>query len=109
VESVILTNEGDPMNKGDTVVYVQILSIPDEENFPDLFEMTVERDYGDTVSVFDGHRIHLASADRVFPNMEVAIKAVTMRAVSRADSAESAARAARRVANDWLLKLKDFD
>jgi len=97
------------MNKGDNVVYVQTLDCQGDISSPDLIEMTVDRDYGATIAVSDGNRLHLVSADRVFPDMEAAVKAVTMKALTIADVAESEAKRARLIATDWLLKLKDFD
>jgi hypothetical protein len=99
------------MNKGDTVVYAQDYSIHGPPWNPVLIEMIVERDYGDTISVYvpNTTRLHLVSTDLVFPNMETAVKAVTMKILTIADDAESTAKTARWVANNWLAELKDFD
>ena len=97
------------MNKGDTVVFVQALGIFGPPWNPYLIEMTVERDYGGTISLSDGQRMHLVSADLVFPDMETAVKAVSSKAITNADAAKSAATTARYVADNWLLKLKEYD
>jgi ketopantoate hydroxymethyltransferase len=97
------------MNKGDSVVFVQTLDAIHGQGIQNLIELTVERDYGATIAVSDGDRLHLVSADLVFPDMETAVKATAMRVLARADIAESNAKQARILADDWLLKLKDFD
>ena len=102
-------NEGDSMNKGDSVVFVRAVGGLNNPGIQNLVKRTFEYSYGDTVSLSDGNRQHLAPAALVFPNMEMAVKAVTMRALMRASIAESDAKQARQLANDWLRKLEDFD
>jgi len=99
------------MNKGDSVVFVRAVGGLNNPGIQNLVERTVDRDHnhGDTISLLDGDRQHLAPAALVFPDMEIAIKAVTLRAMMGADIAESDAKQARKLANYWLLKLKDFD
>ena len=97
------------MNKGDTVVYAQDLSIMGPPWNPILIEMTVERDYGGTAAVSDGNRPHLVNTDLLFPDMERAVKAVAMRTLTIADTAESDAKQARKVANEWAKKLEALD
>lgn len=98
------------MNKGDFVVYVQAVGGLSNPRVQNLVEMTVDRDYGTTMSLFDGNRRHyLVGTDMVFPDMKSAVKAVAVRAQSRANTTERDAIQARKTANYWLLKLKDFD
>ncbi len=92
-------------------MFVQTLDTLDGRStgLTNLIEMTVDRDYGDTMAVSDGKRMCLVSTDLVFPDMEAAVRAVALREGMKAAIAETDAKQARRLANYWLLRLEDFD
>ena len=97
------------MNKGDSVVFVRAAGGLRNPGIQNLVKRTFDRDLGDTVSLFDGNRQHLAPTNMVFPDMEMAVKAVAMYALTLLGIAESDVKQARRYATDWLLKLEGFD
>ena len=97
------------MNKGDTVIFAQRFDPHEDDCHPDLIEVTFERGYDDAVRVSKDGRQHLVGMNAVFPNMPSAVKALALQAQLKADSAESGARHARWVANEWLRKLEALD
>jgi hypothetical protein len=97
------------MNKGDTVVYAQRFDPHEDNGNPDLIEVTFERAYEETALVTKNGRHHLVGVDTVFSDMPTAVKAFALQSQMKATIAESRAKHLRWIANNWLLKLKDFD
>ncbi len=97
------------MNKGDTVIFAQRFDPHVEDSNPDLIEVTVHRDYGDTVLVTKNGHQHLVGGDAVFSDTSTAVKAFALQSQMKADIAESRAKYARWVANEWLRKLEALD